>query len=101
MLYEHDLAIRHLDGPVAAWAHAPLRFRLLVSGRPFDALLLDAGADTEANDSGGRTPLHFAAFQNSKDMARILLEHGAATEAKDNYGKTPLHAAASNGLSDV
>ena len=62
-------------------------------------LLVDAGADVEMSDDGGRTPLHLAAQMEDKASVRILLHRGANTKAEDNEGLLPLdHAAESHSL---
>ena len=58
-------------------------------------LLLDRGADIEANNSNTRTPLHLpaAAWRGHGAAVGLLPDRGAAIEAKAFYGKTPLLAA--------
>ena len=60
-------------------------------------LLLDRGADTEANDSNKRTPLHMAAWDGHEAAIELLLDKGADIEAKDSDSWTPLHMAARQG----
>ena len=62
-------------------------------------LLVDAGADVEMSDDGGRTPLHLAAQEADKASVQILLNRGANIKAEDSEGLLPLdHAADSNSL---
>ena len=42
-------------------------------------VLLDHGADIEAQDNYGETPLHLAAGNNATEATKVLLEHGAET----------------------
>lgn len=56
-------------------------------------LLLDAGADPNAqNENGhwGGTPLHAAAHANQRAVAALLLERGADARAVSGNGRTPL-----------
>ena len=53
------------------------------------ALLLDAGADTEAGDDDG-TALIRAAFEAHPEVLRVLLSHGASLEARNADGATAL-----------
>ncbi len=47
-------------------------------------LLLDAGADKDANAHNGRTALMNAAEKGHADCARLLLDAGAAKDITDN-----------------
>lgn len=52
-------------------------------------LLLDKGADINADSASGNTPLHHAAGNNRTEMIAFLIKHGAAIEARDKEGNTP------------
>ena len=39
-------------------------------------LLLDHGANTEAEDKSGRTPLQMASGDGKDEIVRMLMEHG-------------------------
>jgi ankyrin repeat protein len=65
-----------------------------VSNADVVRLLLDAGADANARESGGGTALLFAARRDTPEIALLLLDHGAKVNAADNGGTTPLMAAA-------
>jgi ankyrin repeat protein len=54
-------------------------------------LLLDRGADVNAQDQNHATPLLPAVELHMDDIALILLEHGADPNVKNTRGKTPLH----------
>ena len=65
-------------------------------------LLLDAGADVNADSNSEKTPLHWAAVaHNNKlqstrtapanvDVIALLIERGADVDAQDSEGRTPL-----------
>ncbi|KAF8497808.1 ankyrin repeat protein [Russula emetica] len=64
-------------------------------------LLLERGADINAQNRGGRTPLHFASITGKLEAVRLLLKHGADVEAKDNDRMTALQEAAEEGHDEV
>jgi ankyrin repeat protein len=64
-------------------------------------LLLERGADINAQNRIGRTPLYVASKGGVLEAVRLLLEHGADVEVKDNYGKTALQKAADRGHDEV
>ncbi|KAH9987290.1 ankyrin repeat-containing domain protein [Russula compacta] len=90
MLIGHDAAVRVRnmlgDTPLhlASWGGYPD-----VVAR----LLLEHGADVEAEDNEHATPLLEAARNGKLEVARVLLEHGAVVHVQDNQGCTPLHLA--------
>ena len=58
------------------------------------ALLLDSGADVNAqnrNGHWGTTPLHAAAHGNQAAIAQLLIDRGAAINARDLNDKPPMH----------
>lgn len=64
------------------------------------ALLLEKGANIEANDEAGRTPLIIAKTEGWIDTCALLLEKGANTEAHD-HGRTPLIIATTAGWKEI
>jgi Ankyrin repeats (3 copies)/Ankyrin repeats (many copies) len=64
-------------------------------------LLLEHGADVNAQGLNGWTALHRASYFGALEVVHLLLEHGADVEAKDNYGKTALQVAADIGHDTV
>ena len=60
-------------------------------------LLVDYGADKNANGMDGETPLHSAAGEGHVEVARFLIEQQADKDAAAKDGETPLHLAARNG----
>ena len=65
------------------------------------ALLLAAGADANARQSGGFVPLHAAAQNGDLPLVRALLDHGADRSARDDDGRTPAALAEEKGYAEV
>ena len=57
------------------------------------SLLLDRGADINAEDHLDRTPLHIAILLGDLEMVSLLLDRGADHNKLDNDLKAPLHLA--------
>ncbi|HKQ18271.1 MAG TPA: ankyrin repeat domain-containing protein [Candidatus Eisenbacteria bacterium] len=64
-------------------------------------LLLEHGADVNAQDGGGGTPVLLAARWGRGDLMHLLLEHGADASITDDQGRTLLHKAAEYGHVEV
>jgi ankyrin repeat protein len=60
-------------------------------------LILDAGADVNARESGGATPLHAVAQNGDVEMARLLLVRGADPGLRDEQDRTPGDVARDSG----
>ena len=59
-------------------------------------MLINAGADVDAQDRRGYTPLHIVAKSGNPEIMIMLLESGAihdVTSCKEFFCKTPLHKA--------
>ena len=54
---------------------------------------INAGADVNARDEGGRTPLMVAAFNANPEVIKTLITAGADVNATGKYGWTPLMVA--------
>jgi len=65
------------------------------------SMLLDAGADVAAQDSGGFSALSVAAEEGHEMVVGVLLEAGADFSCQDSIGDTALHNAAGNGHEGV
>jgi ankyrin repeat protein len=64
-------------------------------------LLLDRGADVDAEDNNHSTPLHLASSQWDVEAATLLVERGANVQVQNNNGQTPLHLASEHGVHDT
>jgi ankyrin repeat protein len=74
---------------------APLHFAAQEESLRVAALLLEQGADVDAEDRSGNTPLSNAVF-NSRgrgDMIQLLRAHGADPMKRNHYGQTPVSLA--------
>ncbi|CAM6031500.1 unnamed protein product, partial [Sphagnum compactum] len=61
-------------------------------------MLVDAGADVNAQTNGGATPLHRAALWGHDEILKLLLSiRNIRIDVKDQDGQNPLHRAAENG----
>jgi uncharacterized protein len=64
-------------------------------------LLIIAGANVNATQSGGYTPLHQAAANGNASVVALLLESGADKAARCDQGKTPADYARERGHTAV
>ena len=61
------------------------------------SMLLDNGADINAQNINERTALMKAAQHGNSETIALLLERGASTEPRDKYGNTALMLAVQRG----
>ncbi|NLT22009.1 MAG: hypothetical protein GXX82_03075 [Syntrophorhabdus sp.] len=73
--------------------NTPLHTSLWKSGEEIVSVLLQKGAEVNAQDKLGRTPLHIACQRKRVGIIRLLLKAGASTDIADFDGHTPLDAA--------
>ncbi|HLK55883.1 MAG TPA: ankyrin repeat domain-containing protein [Chthonomonadaceae bacterium] len=66
----------------AAWNREPANL----------SMLLDAGADINAQDKDGYTPLHWACMLDNILILQALLQHHACVNIRDKNGRTALDA---------
>ena len=64
-------------------------------------LLLEHGADINAQSESGRTALHWGSINGAVEVVRLLLEYGADVEPKANDGKAALEYAGEEGHDEV
>lgn len=65
-------------------------------------LLLNKGADVNAQDNDSQAPLYEACLVGNLEGVRLLLEHGAdVNDGEDVFGRTALHAAVTKGNLDI
>lgn len=70
-------------------AMTSLHGAVLMQRSPLVQLLLDHGADVNAQNAAGQTALHIAAFRGDIEMAQHLLQHKARFDLTDKGGYTP------------
>ncbi|PIK41489.1 putative histone-lysine N-methyltransferase EHMT1, partial [Apostichopus japonicus] len=64
-------------------------------------MLVQAGANIDAEDEDHRTPLHLAVDKEQFECVKFLCRHGARPDHKDNGGWTPIIWAADNKNNDM
>jgi ankyrin repeat protein len=64
-------------------------------------ILLEAGAELDAQDKQGRSALVWAAKRGKSNLTQLLLESGAAVDAPDKKGRSALIYAAAGGEAEV
>ena len=72
----------------------PLHVAVAAGAEPVVRVLLDGGAEPDAEDTRSATPLHYAARAAGLPVAAALLSAGANAGARAAGGITPLHTAA-------
>jgi len=65
------------------------------------SLLLQNGADVNAQDDSRSTPMHQASDNGSLEVVKLPIDHGADSTALDNNGSIPLHLASDNGTVEL
>lgn len=80
----------------------PLHAALALSGDLATIrLLLDAGADVNAQQAGGFAPLHSAASAGRREAAELLVARGANPAQTDHHGNAPSHYARLRGHGEL
>jgi hypothetical protein len=78
------------DGCVGGSAWDPKRQVAMIR------LLLDAGAEIDAQDKNGATALHRAVRTRCAEAVKVLLDSGADAQRRNLPGSTPFHLAVQN-----
>ena len=92
--YHADPNGSNFDGRVALMDSAELSLDIC-------NLLIDAGANVNAQSRNGETPLLLAALRGQIEIVKLLLERGAKVDTADIDGYTPLRTAEVNGHKEV
>lgn len=103
--FGRDAAVRELlsrGSAVSARSRKPLEntpLNAAAAGNHLEVcrVLLDAGADPNARQSGGFVPLHAAAQNGSRDLVELLLERGADRGLTTDDGRSSLDLARAAG----
>lgn len=90
-----DPNIRTSDKYYVQAGCTPIYYAALCAGRGGIELLIDAGADVNAQNKLGDTALHIAAARGSLHNVELLLNSGADPFIRNAKGRTALQAAAS------
>jgi hypothetical protein len=83
------------------WRRTPLHSATAGGHTEIAELLIDNGADVNANEDYGWTPLHLAAKYGHREVAELLIAKAADMNAKKKDGWTPLHLAALYGHTEI
>jgi cytohesin len=86
-------------GDVVGWT--PLAWVAYEGHKEIVELLIENGADVNANDDIGGTPLYRAARKGHKEIAELLIAAGTDVNAKNSVGQTPLQFAAGYGHKEI
>ncbi|XP_070176015.1 ankyrin-3-like [Littorina saxatilis] len=93
LLLKHNAVIDAINVWKETALHCACRCKSPTASADITRLLLNAGADVNAQDRLGRTPLHYAAWNGNTETLRRLIHHEADLNATDNEGRTPLRRA--------
>ncbi|XP_069167057.1 serine/threonine-protein phosphatase 6 regulatory ankyrin repeat subunit B [Procambarus clarkii] len=64
-------------------------------------ILVEAGSNTDAQNSAGQTPLHIAAEEGDEPTVKFFYTVHANPNIMDKFDRTPIHVAAENGFTPV
>ena len=88
---------------VRSWqTHNTLLYYAAVTGKlDMVNLLVDNGADVDAQNHDGMTALMAAALHDKSAVAKVLLDHGASVRAVDTHRRSALMFAGMSGSVDA
>lgn len=87
-----------INAVAATFRRTPLHWVAYCGNCPLVKLLIDNGANVNAEDDSGWTPLHLT---SSLRVAKLLIDNGADVNAKNSDGMTALHWRARTGYPEV
>ncbi len=71
----------------------PLHFAAVFGDKKIAALLIENGANVNAQSKDGSSPLHLAVENNEFGLAEFLISKNALINAQNLDGETPMHIA--------
>lgn len=89
-LVQNGAEIEAKDGRYQA---TPLHLASWNGHKDVISLLMESGANKNAQDKHGKTPLHCACRKGNEEVMKLLLEKGADPTITNNKGRTPLQVA--------
>ena len=75
------------------YGETPLMAAVLLKSTRTVSMMIDGGANVDAQDGKGTTSLMLAAVRGNARTANVLLDAGATLKTRDSEGKTALHYA--------
>lgn len=78
-----------------------LMYAVWVGNKDAVTLLVEKGADINAQDTGGASALHLAAWKGHKEIALYLISKGASGYLPSKEGMTPLDIALLQGNKEI
>jgi hypothetical protein len=91
----------HADTPLSPVGETPLMRAAARGYTEVVRVLLDAGADLNAQRADGFTPLILAVFFGHEEVVRLLVERGADPSARTRLGMTATRWAAARGFAGM
>ena len=96
MMHGPDVNAKHAHGGLS-----PLHGASIYGHVDSSRILLDHGANVNAQDDEGFAPLHYASLWGHLRVAQLLLEHKAISNARTEDNSTPLRFASEEGHLEI